>query len=191
MLNFLKLKLCLFQRHHLGIRKASHSLRFLHIQDDLCNHQQTALPLWNSGSPMRSTSTSLEQRQLQDGHTDEVKNSFTLLPTTSPPRCHSSVPKETSLACDFSTGRMWEYLSEQPASLAVQQRHWQTNQLLSHHIQYAEMCCKTQGVVTVRKEEPEKQQLGLLAMAPHSSTVAWKIPWTGEPGGLQSMGLQS
>ena len=27
------------------------------------------------------------------------------------------------------------------------------------------------------------------AMAPHSSTLAWKIPWTGEPGGLQSMGL--
>ena len=26
------------------------------------------------------------------------------------------------------------------------------------------------------------------AMAPHSSTIAWKIPWTGEPGGLQSMG---
>ena len=25
-------------------------------------------------------------------------------------------------------------------------------------------------------------------MAPHSSTLAWKIPWTGEPGGLQSMG---
>jgi len=26
------------------------------------------------------------------------------------------------------------------------------------------------------------------AMAPHSSTFAWKIPWTEEPGGLQSMG---
>ena len=26
------------------------------------------------------------------------------------------------------------------------------------------------------------------AMAPHSSTVAWKIPWMEEPGGLQSMG---
>ena len=25
-------------------------------------------------------------------------------------------------------------------------------------------------------------------MAPHSSTPAWKIPWTEEPGGLQSMG---
>ena len=28
-------------------------------------------------------------------------------------------------------------------------------------------------------------------MAPHSSTLAWKIPWTGEPGGLQSMGSLS
>ena len=26
-------------------------------------------------------------------------------------------------------------------------------------------------------------------MAPHSSTLAWKIPWTEEPGGLHSMGL--
>ena len=28
-------------------------------------------------------------------------------------------------------------------------------------------------------------------MAIHSSTVAWKIPWTEEPGRLQSMGSQS
>ena len=27
------------------------------------------------------------------------------------------------------------------------------------------------------------------AMAPHSRTLAWKIPWTEEPGRLQSMGL--
>ena len=26
------------------------------------------------------------------------------------------------------------------------------------------------------------------AIAPHSNTLAWKIPWTEEPGGLQSMG---
>jgi len=26
-------------------------------------------------------------------------------------------------------------------------------------------------------------------MAPHSSTLAWKIPWMEEPGGLQSMGV--
>ena len=33
-----------------------------------------------------------------------------------------------------------------------------------------------------RKVQMEK------AMAPHSSTLAWKIPWTQEPGRLQSMG---
>ena len=33
-----------------------------------------------------------------------------------------------------------------------------------------------------QQEKPEK------AMAHHSGTLAWKIPWTEEPGGLQSMG---
>ena len=32
------------------------------------------------------------------------------------------------------------------------------------------------------KQQPEK------AMAPHSSILAWRIPGTGEPGGLPSMG---
>ena len=27
-------------------------------------------------------------------------------------------------------------------------------------------------------------------MAPHSSVLAWRIPWREEPGGLQSMGLE-
>ena len=27
-------------------------------------------------------------------------------------------------------------------------------------------------------------------MAPHSSALAWKVPWAEEPGGLQSMGSQ-
>ena len=26
-------------------------------------------------------------------------------------------------------------------------------------------------------------------MATHSSNLAWRIPWTGEPGGLQSIGV--
>ena len=34
----------------------------------------------------------------------------------------------------------------------------------------------------VQLKAPEKM------MAPHSSTLAWKIPWTEEPGRLQSMG---
>ena len=35
---------------------------------------------------------------------------------------------------------------------------------------------------------PILQPLLEKAMASHSSTLAWKIPWTEEPGGLQSMG---
>ena len=34
-------------------------------------------------------------------------------------------------------------------------------------------------------EDPVEQE-----MATHSSILAWRIPWTEEPGGLQSMGLQ-
>ena len=34
------------------------------------------------------------------------------------------------------------------------------------------------------EDPPEKE------MAIHSSTIAWKIPWTEEPGRLQSMGSQ-
>ena len=28
------------------------------------------------------------------------------------------------------------------------------------------------------------------AMTTHSSILAWEVPWTEEPGGLESMGLQ-
>ena len=36
--------------------------------------------------------------------------------------------------------------------------------------------------------EPRSPALPEKAMAPHSSTLAWKIPGMEEPGGLQSMG---
>ena len=35
------------------------------------------------------------------------------------------------------------------------------------------------------REDPLEKE-----MATHSGTLAWKIPWTEEPGRLQSMGLQ-
>ena len=40
-------------------------------------------------------------------------------------------------------------------------------------------------VRSLRWEDPLEKE-----MAIHSSTIAWKIPWTEEPGGLQSMGSQ-
>ena len=41
-------------------------------------------------------------------------------------------------------------------------------------------------VQSLGQEEPLEKE-----MATHSSTLAWKIPWTEEPGRLQSMGSQS
>ena len=40
-------------------------------------------------------------------------------------------------------------------------------------------------VRSLGQEDPLEKE-----MATHSSTLAWKIPWTEEPGRLQSMGLQ-
>ena len=38
---------------------------------------------------------------------------------------------------------------------------------------------------TLGREEPREEE-----MATHSSSLAWRIPWTEEPGGLPSTGLQ-
>ena len=40
-------------------------------------------------------------------------------------------------------------------------------------------------VQSLGREDPLEKE-----MATHSSTLAWKIPWTEEPGRLLSMGLQ-
>ena len=61
-------------------------------------------------------------------------------------------------------------------------------------------CCITDDCPRECKRYPHSASFSLLsiyidlpiqvekAMAPHSSTLAWKIPWTEEPGRLQSMG---
>ena len=40
-------------------------------------------------------------------------------------------------------------------------------------------------VLSLSQEDPLEK-----AMSTHSNILAWEIPWTGEPGGLQSMGPQ-
>ena len=42
-----------------------------------------------------------------------------------------------------------------------------------------------QEIPSLGKEDPLEKE-----MATHSSTLAWEIPWTEEPGGPQSMGSQ-
>ena len=41
-------------------------------------------------------------------------------------------------------------------------------------------------VQSLGPEDPLKKE-----MATHSSILAWRIPWTEDPGGLQSMGSQT
>ena len=43
---------------------------------------------------------------------------------------------------------------------------------------------RDKGLIPGQEDPLEK------GMAVHSSVLAWRIPWTEEPGGLQSMGLQ-
>ena len=47
-----------------------------------------------------------------------------------------------------------------------------------------ESACQCKG----HRFNPWSRKILEKAMAIHSSTLAWKIPWTGEPGGLPSMG---
>ena len=50
------------------------------------------------------------------------------------------------------------------------------------------------GMSVIHKIDGSNREMGKRptpvekAMAPHSSTLAWKIPWMEEPGGLRSMG---
>ena len=80
----------------------------------------------------------------------------------------------------------------------------QCNAMLLSRFSHVRLCATTYTAApsgTVVKnhlpmQEPQEMWVQLLsredslekAMPPHSSTLAWKIPWMKEPGGLQSMG---
>ena len=55
---------------------------------------------------------------------------------------------------------------------------------MAQMVKYLPTMWKTQVQSLGQKDILEKE------MATHSSTLAWKIPWTEEPGRLQSMGSQ-
>ena len=61
-----------------------------------------------------------------------------------------------------------------------------------HHMDTWNDACSWEGEQSVGLSDTERAPPKIppleKAMAPHSSTLAWKVPWTEEPGGLQSMG---
>ena len=48
-----------------------------------------------------------------------------------------------------------------------------------------ESACQAEDPGFLNQEDPLEKE-----MAMHSSLLAWRIPWTGKPGGLESMGSQ-
>ena len=56
--------------------------------------------------------------------------------------------------------------------------------LLAHAL----LTARREGLVRLRKHLREARDPVEKAVAPHSSTLAWKIPWMEEPGRLQSVG---
>ena len=60
--------------------------------------------------------------------------------------------------------------------------HWV---LLATHLVRNLSAMQETLVRSLDQEDPLEKGL-----APHSSILAWRIPWTEEPGGLQSMGSQ-
>ena len=63
-----------------------------------------------------------------------------------------------------------------------EKQHWAS--LVAQTVKRLPAMWETQ-VRSLGREDPLEKE-----MATHSSTVAWRIPWMEEPGGLQSMGLQ-
>ena len=53
---------------------------------------------------------------------------------------------------------------------------------------YIHLNAEFQRIARRVKKKPSSVINPEKAMAPHSSTLAWKIPWMEEPGRLQSMG---
>ena len=69
-------------------------------------------------------------------------------------------------------------------------------QTVLHRISYKGVMCNTRSMVMFYNNHDTWSMTFkmvnhyIVHMAPHSSTLAWKIPWTEKPGRLQSMGSQ-
>ena len=95
-------------------------------------------------------------------------------------RCHSPVHVLVNLSQDppHKPNKSPKVNSSPPwVSSLSQDWEWRKVYIAKHMMRVAH-----------RKEKLGSQKRSEKAMAPHSSTLAWKIPWMEEPGRLQSMG---
>ena len=100
----------------------------------------------------------------------------------------SSQPRDQSHVCCYSCIGLGDSLP--PAPPGEPDMCIYLHSRLSWWLSSKESTCNTGDlqktqVQSLSWEDPLKKE-----MATHSSILAWEIPWTEEPGGLQSMGLQ-
>ena len=91
---------------------------------------------------------------------------------------HSGVVKSLSHVWLFETP--WTLAYQAPPSMGFSREAFQVAQTVKHLSTMRET-----GGRSLSWEDPLEKK-----MAIHFSTIAWKIPWTEEPGRLQSMGSQ-
>jgi len=99
----------------------------------------------------------------------------------------------------------WTELRNPPlfGGFHIDSRRWQGRSRGRGHTYMTNSCwymAETSLVAQTEKHPPAMQETQVRSlgqehpvekeMATHSSILAWKIPWTEEPGGLQSVGLQ-
>ena len=77
------------------------------------------------------------------------------------------------------------FISVYPASSTTHRKHFMYYKVSESRVSH---CCFTSYLKYLAESLEFSRCSKEKAMAPHSSTLAWKIPWTEEPGRLQSMG---
>ena len=70
-------------------------------------------------------------------------------------------------------------------TLHIVNRHLKTVKLCKEKKKKKNPAMRETSISSLGQEDPLEKE-----MATHSSTLAWKIPWREEPGGLQSRGSQ-
>ena len=85
----------------------------------------------------------------------------------------------------YWTGQYCEYLGMETSNTCHPKRSiWELDNSLVAQTKHLPTMREI-SVQSLGQEDPLEKE-----MATHSSTFAWKIPWTEEPGRLQSMGVQ-